>query len=100
MHPADIEKTAFITQDGHYEFLRITFILVNTEATLAKGHRKVLQGIPITGVNVDDIIIYNDTWLEHINTIAIILKKLKDANLTLKPLNAILANTKLGLLVM
>ena len=29
MHPADIEKTAFITQDGHYKFLRMPFGLVN-----------------------------------------------------------------------
>ena len=43
------------------------------------------QGIPNTGVYVDDIIIYNDTWLEHINTIEIMLEKLKEANLPLKP---------------
>ena len=82
MHPADIEKTTFITQDGHYEFLRMPFGLVNYPS---KGTYKVLQGIPNTGAYVDDIIIYNDTWSEHINTIEIVLETFKEANLTLKP---------------
>ncbi len=29
MHPDDIQKTAFTTQDGHYEFLRLPFGLKN-----------------------------------------------------------------------
>ena len=65
MHPADIQKTAFITQEGHYEFLRMPFGLVNSGATLAKGLSKVIEGILNIGVYVNDIIIYNNTWLEH-----------------------------------
>ena len=37
MEEADIEKTAFITQDGHYEFVRMPFGLINSGATLARG---------------------------------------------------------------
>ena len=76
----DIEKTAFITQDGHYEFVRIPFLLINSGATLARGLPKALHGVENTGVYVDDIIIYNDTWPEHLSTIETVLHRLKGAN--------------------
>ena len=60
MEEADIETTEFITQDGHCEFIRMQFGLINSGAILATGFGKVLQGIGNTGVYVDDIIIYND----------------------------------------
>ena len=80
MEEADIEKTAFITQDGHYEFVRMPLGL-----TLARDLWKVLHGIENTGIYVDDIIIYNDTWPEHLSTIETVLQRLKEANFTLKP---------------
>ena len=79
MEEADIEKTAFITQDGHYEFVRMPFGLINSGATLARGLRKALHRVENTGVYVDDIIIYNDTWPEHLSTIETVLQRLKEA---------------------
>ena len=36
MHPDDIQKTAFTTQDGHYEFLRLPFGLKMHQMTFAE----------------------------------------------------------------
>ena len=57
MKESDIEKTAFITEEGHYEFTRVPFGLINSGATLTNGLRRVQQGIENMVVYVDDIII-------------------------------------------
>ena len=62
MKESDSEKTAFITEEGHYEFTRMPLGLINSGATLTKGLRRVLQGIENVDVYVDDIIIYNEEW--------------------------------------
>ena len=39
----NIHKTAFVTQDGRYESLRMPFGMKNSGATLVRGMRKLLQ---------------------------------------------------------
>ena len=74
-----------MTEEGHYEFTRMPFGLINSLVTLTKGLGWVLQGIENVYVYVDDIIIYNEGWDEHLQTVENLLKCLRHANLTLKP---------------
>ena len=39
---ADIEKTAFVSPEGHFEFLRMPFGLVNSDATCVRAVKKIL----------------------------------------------------------
>ena len=41
----DVHKTAFVTPDGRYEFLRMPFGMKNSGATLVRGMRKILSGL-------------------------------------------------------
>ena len=51
-----------------YEFIRMPFGLINSEATLSGGLiKKSTKRNRNTGVHVDDIIIYNDTWQEYLD---------------------------------
>ena len=63
--PKNVYKTAFVTRDGHYEFLRMPFGIVNSEATLVQGLKKVLEGLLGVSGYIDDIVIYSDSWEEH-----------------------------------
>ena len=55
--PEDVHKTAFVTPGGQYEFTRMPFGMVNSGATLVRGLRKILEGMPGDGSYIDDIVI-------------------------------------------
>ena len=61
----DIHKTAFVTLDGCYEFLRIPFGTKNFRATLVCGMRKLLQDMDNVECYIDDLIVYTKDWATH-----------------------------------
>ena len=58
----DIYKTAFVTGDGCYEFLRMPFSMKNSGATLVCGMRKFLHGLDHVESYIDDLIVYTEGW--------------------------------------
>ena len=81
----DISKTAFVTPDGKYEFLRMPFGMKNSGATLVRGLRKLLNGLKNVDSYIDDIIIYTEDWDTHLNILKKLFQRLKDAQLTARP---------------
>ena len=43
--------------------------MVNSGATLVRGLRKILEGMPGVGSYIDDIVIYSDSWEDHLQTL-------------------------------
>ena len=62
----DIEKTAFITPDGTYDFLRMPFGMKNSGATLVHGMRKILAGMNNVDSYTDDLIIHTNDGQAHL----------------------------------
>ena len=83
--PEDVHKTAFVTPDGQYEFTRMPFGMVNSGATLVRGLRKILDGMPGVGSYIDDIVIYSDSWEDHIRTLKELFGRLRKARITARP---------------
>lgn len=81
--PGDIEKTAFSTGLGHYEFLRMPFGLKNAPATFQRLMNSILADYigKICLVYLDDIIIFSTSLQEHICSLKAIFKRLKEVNL-------------------
>ena len=83
--PEDVYKTAFVTPDGQYQFLLMPFGMVNSGATLVRGLKKVLEGVSGVGGYIDDIVIYSDSWEEHLRTLKELFGRLRRARITVRP---------------
>ena len=85
MTPEDVHKTVFVTPDGQYGFTRMPFSMVNSGATLVRELRKILGGMPEVGSYNDDIVIYSDTWEDHLRMLKELFGRLRKARITAQP---------------
>lgn len=81
MNEEDIHKTAFTTDLGHYEFLRMPFGLKNAPATFQRVMNNILRGLQdeICFVYLDDIIIFSTSLQEHIEKLKKVFERLRQA---------------------
>ena len=91
MHPGSVEKTAFITPQGLYEFRVMPFGLTNAPGVFQRLMEKVLAGLnPDDGpdyvaVYIDDVLVFSRTLEEHLQHLCNVIQRLSEAGLKLKP---------------
>ena len=74
--------SAFVTPDGLYQYTVMPFGLRNAPATFQRLMRTVLSGVKDCEVYLDDVVVFSDTWADHIHTLREVFEKLLGANLT------------------
>jgi len=77
--------TAFQTPLGLMQYKYMPFGLVNAPATFARMMRKLLESIDCTVSYFDDILIFTETWNEHLTILRQVLDTLFRHGLTAKP---------------
>ena len=82
----DIEKTAFRTKDGHYEFTVMPFGLTNAPATFQRLMNDVFREFTdkFVVVYMDDILIYSKTPAEHEQHLHMVMQLLRKEKLYCK----------------
>ncbi|UYV66998.1 hypothetical protein LAZ67_4003622, partial [Cordylochernes scorpioides] len=96
----DREKTAFVTPDGLYEFMVIPFGLCNAPATFERMMDNVLMGLKwnICLCYLDDIVVYSDTFEEHLERLSKVLSCLQQAGLTINQDKCLFGSTRIKIL--
>ena len=84
VHPDSVKYTTFICDEGKFEFLRMPFGLKTAPAIFQRFVNKVLgkSRDVFAAAYLDDIIIYSNSWEDHLDHIKYVLTQLRNANLT------------------
>ncbi|GJQ66512.1 hypothetical protein Trydic_g5150 [Trypoxylus dichotomus] len=83
MDPESIEKTAFVVNNGHCEYVRMPFGLKNAPSTFQRVMNNVLREYlhKFCFVYMDDVVIFSKSLHQHLVHIRQIFQKLKEYNL-------------------
>ncbi|XP_062586907.1 uncharacterized protein LOC134248532 [Saccostrea cucullata] len=79
------EKSAFITPFGLFEFTVMPFGMKTSPASFIRLMDRILDGTQNTVAYFDDIIVYSQTWEDHIKHVTELLQRIYEANLTIRP---------------
>ena len=97
----DIEKTAFTTKLGLWEFVSMPFGLCNAPPTQQRFMDAVLSGL--TGlccfVYMDDILCFSPSFKQHLDDLRSIFTRLRDNNLVIQPSKCAFCRPSFDLLV-
>lgn len=81
----DREKTAFTTPYGLFQFRRMPFGLQGAPATFQRMVVRLLDGLSeFSGAYLDDVIVFSETWSDHVRHLETVLGWIQAAGLTLK----------------
>jgi len=86
LSPDAREKSAFVTTFGCFEFQVMPFGMQNAPATFMRLMRKVLDGAEsYADALMDDLVIFSNTWEDHIKHLEDVFGRLQQAGLRAKP---------------
>ncbi len=89
VHPESVEKTAFATHQGLYQFRVMPFGARNAPATFQRLMQRVLSGLnpeegpDFVAVYLDDVLIFSRTLDEHKQHLQVVMDRLEKAGLKL-----------------
>jgi hypothetical protein len=94
----DIPKTGFVTPEGAFVFRRMPFGLKNSSATFNKMMRIMIAGLDGVDSYIDDIIVYSETWEDHLQILDKLFGRINEVNLHVRPSKCVLGARKVDFL--
>ena len=83
-HSRDL--TTFLSPRGKFRFVRMPFGLKNAPSHFQRCMEKVLQPVSrFAAVYIDDIIVFSDSWTQHLQHLQAVFQCFREASLTAKP---------------
>ena len=78
----DVKKTAFVTPDRCYEFLRMPFGMKSSVAMLVRGMRQLLSDMDNVDNYIDDLIVNTEDWVSHLAILKELFHRLQEVSFT------------------
>ncbi|CAI5660942.1 unnamed protein product [Oreochromis niloticus] len=75
--------SAFVTPDHFMQYTVMAFGMKNAPATFQRLMQLVLGDVPQCNVYLDDVVLYTDTWADHMSLLRAVFQRLAEASLTL-----------------
>lgn len=76
------EISAFVTQQGLYQYRVMAFGMKNSSATFQRMINDLISDLDNCDAYIDDLVVYSDTWSDHLEHIRKLFDKLSHAKLT------------------
>ena len=96
LSPAAREKTAFSNPLGLYQFKVLPFGLFGAPATFQRLMDRVLRPhAAYAAAYLDEIVIYDDEWGQHVQRVATVLQSLRRAGLTANPKKCVIGRREI-----
>jgi len=87
--------SAFVTPFGQFQWTYMPVGLKNAPGTFQRLVNRVLFGLDaFTAAYLNDILIFSNSWREHISHIREVLKRIKNAGLTIKASKCVFATAQ------
>lgn len=74
--------SAFVTPDDFLQYTVLAFGMRNAPATFQRLVNTVLSDVPNCNAYLDDLVVYTNTWEEHISVLRLVFDRLAAASLT------------------
>eukprot|EP00854_Cymbomonas_tetramitiformis_P013359 gene13359-biopygen13752 len=84
MAPGDVEKTAFTTQMGSYEWLVMPQDLQNSPSQYQRRMQRALGHLPFVRIFIDDVVVFSTTVAEHYEHVKQLLLVCREKGVFLK----------------
>ena len=83
---SDIEQTAFCAPAGKFECVFMPFGLGNSPATFQRlMHQVLVNMMDFARAYIDDVMVYSESWEEHLRHLQTGLERFREVGLTAKP---------------
>lgn len=77
------EISAFVTPDNFLQYSVMAFGMRSAPATFQRLMHRVLSGVEHCEAYLDDVVVFSDTWENHLGTLTEVFSRLAKALLTL-----------------
>ena len=97
---SDIPKTAFCTKYGLFEYLTMPMGMTNSPAVFQRLMELALRGLQwhICLIYLDDVLVFGSDFEQHMDRVHIVLSRITEAGLKLKPEKCQLLQTSVSFL--
>lgn len=99
VHPDSMEKTAFVTTFGKYEFTVMPFGLTGAPAIFQRLMNNICGDLnDNTNAYIDDVVVFSSCWNDHLQHLREVLSRFRREGLTLQPEKCFLAQEEVSFL--